>query len=94
MNPARSPGLWQSQASQEPPTLFPGVKEESFLLLEGRVCLGTGRGHLLLRDAPGADGPYLDQHSLLYSFANICSESTMCQGSLPLKGKQPRHSQM
>ena len=31
MNPARSPGLWQSQASQEPPTLFPKGKGRKFL---------------------------------------------------------------
>lgn len=33
MNPARSPGLWQSQASQEPPTLFPRGERRKFLPL-------------------------------------------------------------
>lgn len=33
VNPARSPGLWQSQASQEPPTLFPKGEGRKFLPL-------------------------------------------------------------
>ena len=33
VNPARSPGLWQGQASQEPPTLFPRNGKRKFLPL-------------------------------------------------------------
>lgn len=33
VNPARSPGLWQGQASQEPPTFFPWDRGRKFLSL-------------------------------------------------------------
>lgn len=87
MNPARSPGLWQSRASQEPPTLFPRGERRKFLPLRRHGLPGDWQRPLLLRDAPGAEDPYLDQHSLLYSLANICSGPTMCQGSLARKGQ-------
>lgn len=40
---------------------------------------------------PGAEGPQLDQHSLLYLLTNICSELSVCQDSPALKGQQLRH---
>lgn len=89
---------------RSPPPCLQGVRKESFFLWEDRVCLGLAEAtsctqlllavacHFLLMDAPGAEGPELDQHPLLYPLTNICSEPTVCQGSLALKGKQPRHS--
>lgn len=93
MTPERSPGLWQSQASQESPPYFQGVREGSFFLWEDKVCLGTNQGHLLLRDAPGAEGPYLNQHSLirLQTFA----QSLLCAKFLqPSRGSNQDTPQM
>lgn len=47
VNPARSPGLWQGQASQEPTTLYPRHSGESFFPQEDGVCLRMGKGRLL-----------------------------------------------
>lgn len=65
VNPVRSPGLWQGQASQAPPTLFPRHGGEGFFPWEDGVCLRMGKGRLLhSATAPSLPSPPAEGRAL------------------------------
>lgn len=63
LNPARSPGLWQGQATKKPPTLFPRGGETEFLPLEEQTpslafCYCPTLPPPWATDGPRAQGPH------------------------------------
>lgn len=88
---------------RNPPPCFQGVRKESFLLWEDRVCLGLGRGHLL-HSATGWCPP-LPAHGCawgrgsrvrptstpLFTYKHLLRAYCVPRFSSP-QGEQPRHS--
>lgn len=97
MNPVRSPGLQQGQASQKAPHLISNRWGRKFPLLGRQGLPEEGRDHLLpsataqsLLQSP-AKGFAWAEGLPLHSLTNICSAPTSCQSSPALKGQQPKH---